>query len=132
MVGMSVLVPVLVVLLLTAMLLWETFRMRPSLAKWAITSTLIGLLVALTLLSIKIPVSWNASLDEKLGSLIDQMFIVLWPSSIALMATEGIESTPKGYLFLMISISGNLVLYGALGSIGWGLKRFTERIEKNH
>lgn len=125
-------ISVLIALLLTATLLWKIVRTKASFAKWTITSALLGLIVALALLSIEIPVSWNANLDEKYGYLIFRMFIALWPSSIMLMATEGIESTPRGYLFLIISIAGNLVLYGALGSLGWVLKLFTERIEKKH
>jgi hypothetical protein len=119
------------VLLLTAALLWKTARMRPSLAKWTITAALAGLVVAVTVMSIQIPVSWNAKLDDEYGLVIMKTAVTLWPSSIWLMATEGIESTPRGYLFLIMAIAGNAVLYGILGSIGWGLKQFAARIEKN-
>lgn len=33
-------------------------------------------------------------------------------------------------LFLIMAIAGNVVLYGILGSIGWGLKQFAARIRE--
>jgi hypothetical protein len=40
-----------------------------------------------------------------------------------LMATDGIEGTFQGYVFVVISVTANVLLYGAVESVLWCLKR---------
>jgi hypothetical protein len=52
-----------------------------------------------------------------------QVRILTWPTSILLMATDGIEKTVQGYVIVAISILANIFLYSVLGYILWAISR---------
>jgi hypothetical protein len=51
-----------------------------------------------------------------------RVMLVIWPSSVWLMATDGIEGTPRAYMFIFLSVGANVVLYTLLGSAVWWVK----------
>ena len=53
----------------------------------------------------------------------ERVIRLIWPSSVWLMATDGIEGTPRADLFIFLSILVNVVLYALLGIAFWFLKR---------
>jgi hypothetical protein len=52
---------------------------------------------------------------------------IAWPSSIALMATDGQEGTPSAYLIISIAIAVNILLYCIVGCVLWGVARTIAR-----
>jgi hypothetical protein len=38
------------------------------------------------------------------------------------MATDGIEGTPRAYMFIFLSVAANVVLYTLLGGALWWVK----------
>ncbi len=56
--------------------------------------------------------------------------LVIWPSSVWLMATDGIEGTPRAYLFIFLSVAANIVLYALLGSAVWSVKHLTSAAKR--
>jgi hypothetical protein len=85
--------------------------------RWLLLSALLGLIVPITLLLIQMPAR-GTSFSYPLH----RLMILLWPSSFWLLATEGIEGTPRAYLFTSMSIVANMVVYGAMGCLLWGVK----------
>jgi hypothetical protein len=79
-----------------------------SLTTWVLLWAGLGLFVPLSLL---IPSSGGAHYIRF------QIMKIMWPSSVRLMATEGIEHTPKGWFFVFISILANVLLYCAIGLV---------------
>lgn len=55
---------------------------------------------------------------------LERVMVVVWPSSFWLMATDGIEGTPTAYMFIVLSVGANVVLYVLLGSAVWWVKHF--------
>jgi hypothetical protein len=47
----------------------------------------------------------------------------MWPSSILMMATEGIEGSLHAYLFVTIAVLANGLLYALLGVASWAFYR---------
>ena len=96
---------------------WDA--MKSSYRGWLITSAGLGLLM---------PMCWFlaqwlfAQAPTFLYSL-ERVTRVLWPSSIWLMATDGSEGTVSAYEIIVASVTANVVLYAALGSSLWLLKR---------
>jgi hypothetical protein len=96
--------------------------MKRSLFRWLLVSAILGLVVPIALLLIGALIGSNAKLGTKFDYPLDRLTRVIWPSSFWLMATTGIEGTPRDYLFVSISILANIVLYSAAGCVLWGLK----------
>lgn len=92
-------------------------HVKRSFLKWVVTASVVGLLVALGFLVAAkfVPQEYSYSVHQVMGW--------IWPSAIFLMATEGIENTAKGYLFVFISVVANVLLYGVVGAVLWCLKR---------
>ena len=57
---------------------------------------------------------------------------VVWPTCYWLMATEGIEETPKAYLFISMSIAANILVYSAVGCLLWGIKHLVNLTRSLH
>ncbi len=55
---------------------------------------------------------------------LERVVRVVWPSSLWLMATDGIEDTPRAYVFILLSIAINILLYGVVGTAAWSVKYF--------
>jgi hypothetical protein len=55
--------------------------------------------------------------------MVERVIQVLWPSSIWLMATDGMESTPTGRLIVLMAITANVLLYCGVGAIIWATGR---------
>jgi hypothetical protein len=104
--------------------------MRASFLKWMVGSGLVGLLVAVGLFSISAVTTSHPQLDREFGYPLSQVMIVVWPSSFWLMATDGIEGTPRAYMFVLFSMAGNVVLYAILGSAAWCIRYLATAINK--
>ncbi len=91
--------------------------MKSSFLKWIAVSAALSLLAPacwfLVLALFGGPNQWK----------ILQVIMVVWPSSIFLMATDGIEGTPRSYFFVFMSVAANAVLYILVGTAVWWLKR---------
>jgi len=85
-------------------------------------SAVLGLLAPITWLLVQKLLGANAQIQTQIAPL-ERVIRVVWPSSLWLMATDGIEGTPKAYMFVSLSIVANIVLYGLLGSAVWAVKR---------
>jgi len=48
---------------------------------------------------------------------------VLWPSSIWLLATDGMESTAMAHVVTTMAIMANVLLYSGIGVIVWWIAR---------
>lgn len=98
--------------------------MKHQLVRWLCVSAGAGLVLPLLFLLIVKALSnrvWNYPVNE--------LMRLLWPSSVWLMATEGIEGTLRSYFFVLISISANVLLYAVLGSfIGWLKHALIDRV----
>jgi len=82
-----------------------------ALAMWA----LCGVAVACALLIVAhVVMLWSSG--TRAGYYVNRIMRVLWPSSVWLMATEGIESTMLGYALVAVSIVANGVLYAIIGA----------------
>ena len=91
--------------------------MKSSFLKWIAVSAALSLLAPacwfLVLALFRGPNQWK----------ILQVIMVVWPSSIFLMATDGIEGTSSSYFFVFMSVAVNVVLDILVGSAVWWLKR---------
>jgi len=58
--------------------------------------------------------SWNPPLKLTLGLYLERLQLVLWPSSIILIASAGGERLSMD--LLLIAVAANMVLYGAIGA----------------
>jgi hypothetical protein len=100
--------------------------MKHSLVKWLRVAAALGLLA---------PACWflaQATLgrDPRIQWKIQQVMLVIWPSSIFLMATDGIEGTPTAYLFIFISVAANVIFYLLVGVAVWWLKNLFASTKK--
>jgi hypothetical protein len=104
---------------------------KPSYRRWLIRSVATGLGVAIILL-----VAGKAAVCSNLvmpvGYYVFWLKLVMWPSSLWLMATEGAEGTAWAYLLLLISMCANGLLYGLVGSVLWWLKHMVVRVRQDH
>jgi len=95
---------------------------KHSFLRWLVMSAVLGLLAPITWLLVQKLLGANAQIQTQIAPL-ERVIRVVWPSSLWLMATDGIEGTPKAYMFVSLSIVANIVLYGLLGSAVWAVKR---------
>ncbi len=93
---------------------------------------MLGLIVPIALLLIQELVGRNPQLVRDLNYPLQRLTRVVWPSSFWLLATVGIEGTPRAYLFVSISILANLLLYSAAGCALWGLKHLISLTRAAH
>ena len=84
---------------------------------WLITSAAIGVLVAVAMLW----GAWEGSID------FDSRTILLWPSSIFLMATDGHEASLGAILIMILAVAGNAILYALIGSAIWFVKHLVSK-----
>jgi hypothetical protein len=92
--------------------------MKLSFSRWLIISAGLGLLA---------PIVWFPAqrfFGDNATYPLERVIRILWPSSFWLLATDGIEGTPRAYLFILMAMVANVILYGALGSAVWSLKHF--------
>ncbi|HEY1525242.1 MAG TPA: hypothetical protein VGH51_03305 [Candidatus Angelobacter sp.] len=94
--------------------------------KAAVLSAGVGVLVSCILL-IAAHATMGTSTSSNAGYYVNRTMRILWPSSIWLMATEGIEATWTGYFIVALSTLGNGILYAVLGSLVWWLQRTISR-----
>jgi hypothetical protein len=104
--------------------------MKRSFLKWLIISALLGVVVPIGFLLTEKMLSTGPQQASNLSYSIHRVMRVMWPSSIFLMATEGIEGTPRDYLFILISVAVNALLYSIVGSALWLVKCFAVAITK--
>jgi hypothetical protein len=96
--------------------------MRFSFVKWLGISAGLGIVVSILLLGLAhAAAAWGGM--SSAGYWTNRTMRILWPSSVWLMATEGIESSAQGYLFLLISILTNGLTYAVLGTTCWWIHR---------
>jgi hypothetical protein len=95
--------------------------MKPFYKCLAVSAAL-GVIVPVTLLTIQHLTAFT-QLGSDIGYALNRTMRVTWPSSFWLMATEGIEGTPRAYVFILMSIVANVLLYSIVGSLLYGLKR---------
>ena len=93
--------------------------MKHSFVRWLLASTGVGLIISVSLLLIATLFENYRPLEESLGLPLERLMLVIWPTSFWLLATDGIEGTPRAHLFIFMSIAANGVLYAALGSVVW-------------
>ena len=96
--------------------------MTRSFAKWVASWAALGLVVAVGWSAVQWFIGSHEQIWKNVGYLSQRVMRVMWPSSVWLMATDGIEGTPTDYLFLLLSITANVLLYGAIGMFIWLLK----------
>ncbi len=96
----------------------RTANAKHSYSRWLIISAGLGLLAPIVWFLAQRFIGDNATYSLK------RVIRVVWPSSIWLMATDGIEGTPRSYLFILMSVAANIVLYVVLGSAAWSVKYF--------
>lgn len=101
----------------------ELSKMKPSYYRWLFVSAALGLLAPICWFLIQGIIGGNTQLAWKIGYPLQRVLRVIWPSSIWLMATDGIEGTRGDYLIVLMSIAANIALYAVLGSGAWVLKR---------
>lgn|SRR5215469_10430770 len=89
-----------------------------SFYRWLVPSAGLGLLPPIVWFLIQRLVGEGAMYQ------LERVVRVVWPSSLWLMATDGIEGTPRAYLFILMSVAANVLLYGVLGSVVWSVKYF--------
>lgn len=68
---------------------------------------------------------WLVGGNAEVAYLLNRLIRLAWPSSFWLMATDGIEGTPRAYMFIFLSVAANVVLYSLLGSAVWRVKHFS-------
>ena len=66
-------------------------------------------------------VASDSQLEQGFGYPLNRVMQLVWPSSFWLLATDGIEKTARGYLFVLISVTGNVLLYAIVGSLIWSI-----------
>jgi hypothetical protein len=93
---------------------------------WIATAALIGVFVPIAILLLQEAVGYSASASQT-NFAIHRVMRIVWPSSVWLMATEGIEGTGRDCLFVSLSVIANMLLYGGLGGIVYGIKGLVTR-----
>lgn len=89
-----------------------------SFYRWLVTSAGLGLLPPIVWFLIQRVAGEGATYQ------LERVVRVVWPSSFWLMATDGIEGTPRAYVFILMSVAANVLLYAVLGSFVWSVKYF--------
>jgi hypothetical protein len=80
-----------------------------SLPKYMAVWAVAGLVIALLLLA----------LPDELSYALSDLRLVIWPSSVFLLVTAGIEHSGQAYLILAVAIAANGLLYAVLGALAW-------------
>lgn len=84
--------------------------------RWTFVAGLLGLVAPLIWF---FPKTFGANPPYSL----ERIIRIAWPSSFWLMATEGIEGTPKDYAFISLSVLANVAAYALVGVAAWWLKQ---------
>jgi hypothetical protein len=92
---------------------------RHRLYGWVVLSTAVGLIVGLLFLWAERVVDSRLDLASSWGYPVHRAMRIAWPSSVWLMATEGIEGTLRGNLIVSAALVANATLYGILGAVLW-------------
>jgi hypothetical protein len=95
---------------------------KHSFFRWFWTSAGGGLFIPFGWFLIQILTRGNTQLCTKMAYPAERIIRVMWPSSLWLMATDGIEGAPKAHLFIFFSVAANVVLYAVLGGVIWSVK----------
>ncbi len=72
-----------------------------------------GFVIAVVMEAILLFVQSQPNYDAKLALTVENLSLVLWPTSIMLMAVQ--HSGLVGWLILMVSAAANAFLYGLIG-----------------
>ena len=99
--------------------------MKYSFSRWLVTSSALGLFVPVGWFLIQAVARGNTALGKQIAYPAERVIRLIWPSSFWLMATDGIEGTPRAYLFVFLSVLANIVLYALLGIAFWSVNRLT-------
>jgi hypothetical protein len=81
----------------------------------------VGLLVPFVVYPLWQSVNEGPFLENKVR--FESIAVVLWPSSIILMALEGPGSGVSRAFIVILSLAANAVLYGCVGLLLWGIWR---------
>ncbi len=92
---------------------------RSNAGRWIAVWGMAGCVVALTFLSIHKFLEHDPILQHQIGFTMNDIMVYLWPSSIFLMATDGIEGTARAYLFVTIAVLSNGLSYAVIGIVIW-------------
>ena len=87
--------------------------------RWIAVWVAMGFAIPITLLALQLFVLKTGDIPSIY--LLHRITMRLWPSSIMLMATEGIEHSASAYVFIAISVAVNVVLYAVVAAILWAL-----------
>ena len=104
--------------------------MKRSFVKWLMVSAALGLLAPIAWFLVQMLLCGNAQLESQIAYPLERVIRVVWPSSFWLMATDGIEGTPRAHLFVSLSIGANILLYALLGSAVWSVKHLMAAARK--
>jgi len=97
---------------------YKDLVVKLSFSRWLIVSAGLGLVAPIVWFLVLGVLGFNA-----LGEL-DRVILVVWPSSFWLLATDGIDGTPRAYVFILMSIVANVILYSVVGSAVWSVQHF--------
>ena len=92
--------------------------MRHSIMRWLVVSASLGLVAPIVWFLAQKVISANSQVALSL----EHITRVVWPTSFWLMATDGIEGTPRAYFFISLAVAANVVLYALLGIGGCWIK----------
>lgn len=88
--------------------------MKRPLAEWLSISGVCGLIA---------PAVWfvvpHLGRHPNVVIALERLNEILWPSAFWLMATDGIEGTPRDYFFVFLSVGANVLLYAFFGAVLW-------------
>jgi hypothetical protein len=101
-------------------------KTKHSFFKWLMVSAALGLLAPGCWLLAQSIFGGDLRMQWKILYPLEHVIRVIWPASIWLMATDGIERTPA-YLFIFMSVAANVILYAVVGSAVWRLKHLLAR-----
>ena len=102
--------------------------MRRPFLKWLMASAVVGLMIPTGILLTHELVPGAIFFGDPLFPATR----VLWPTSYWPMATDGIEGTPRAYLFISMSIAANAMIYSAVGCLLWGIKHLVNLTRSPH
>jgi hypothetical protein len=97
-------------------------KVKHSFLRWLIISAGVGLVAPTAWFMVQRLGGGQGQPDNQIAYPLERVIRVVWPSSFWLMATDGIEGTPLAYLFILIAVAANALLYAVLGSAAWSLK----------
>jgi hypothetical protein len=83
----------------------------------------VGLVVPLIMLS-----SIGRLLERSLGIRAAIWMDAIWPSSFWLLATSGGENTWEAYEIVAFAVAANVLFYGIVGAVFWGLKHAVTKV----